>query len=270
MNRVVVGTCLVLTLVAPTASARAQESAPGSVAPGSVALGEARAAYESADFAGTLAAVARAEEAASLSREELVELLSLRALAELATSASAPLDRTLVRLLSLDPGWTPGPSAAPRFVSAVEAARARGVPRLEVHASEVATREGTRVEAHAVDPGLLVRGYRIRWTDAEGGVPRVVDAATALLPPRARALVRAEALGPGGAVLAQSGEVVVRAHDAERAVPGEGGSGDDTLVVVLGVVGAVALVGAAVAVAVVVGTGPGSDQTMLSSPVLRW
>ena len=269
---------LALGLARQSASAQssAQSSAPASQESRPVAA--AHSAYESADFAGTLAEVARAE-AGSLSRVELLDVLELRALAEIATDASEALDRTLTRLLSLEPAWMPSGSAAPRFLAAVEEVRARGVARLEVRATAVDTSDGTRVEARATDPAQLVRGYRIVWrTDhaapATAAVERVIEGSTALIPTGGPVLVWAEAIGPGGAVIARSVQTRVRGRDHEAApvvevttVAPTSGEPDETLAIVLGVVGGLVLVGGAVTLGVVLGSG--NDQTIVM-PVVRW
>jgi len=250
-------------LAAPGAHA---QTAVGQRAP---TLAEARAAYENADFAGTLEALSSVEDGTGLSRDDVLALLELRALTEFATGASGALDSTLTRLLSLEPGYTPGPASAPRFAAVVETVRARGILPLELAGEATLETSGVRITLRTVDPSGLVRAHRIHWR--EDGREQSAEGSDVLVPTEQSSLDWwAEALGPGGAVLAQTERTDAAApSSAEDSGPQPSRAGDDdaTLAIVLGIVAGVALVGGAVAVGPGVAGAPGDTVV---TPVVRW
>jgi len=237
------------------------------------ALTEARAAYENADFASTLEALSRVEAGSGLTRADVLALLELRALTEFATGATAALDSTLTRLLSLEPSYAAGPSAAPRFAALVETVRARGVLTLELTGTATPAPTGVRIALRTIDPSGLVLAHRVHWRDQ--GLEQSAEGTDVLVPTERSSLSWwAEAIGPGGAVLARTEptEPTPAARSSatgDRATPAaSGGADDSTLAIVLGVVAGVALVGGAIAVGIVVAGGAPADTVLM--PAVRW
>ncbi len=250
------------SLIAP--GAHAQTAA----ARGTPALAEARAAYENADFAGTLAALSSMEDDAGLSRDDLLALLELRALTEFATGAGGALDSSLARLLSLEPGYTAGPTAAPRFAAVVETVRARGILPFELAGEARLEAAGVRITLRTVDPSGLVRAHRIHWR--EDGREQSAEGSDVLVPTEQSSLSWwGEAIGPGGAVLARTGPPDAAPPVAAEGSPTQPPSGEDaTLAIVLGIVAGVALAGGAIVVGIVVADGARADTVV--TPAVRW
>jgi hypothetical protein len=239
-------------------------------------LDAAEERLQQADFAGAVRALDAAEGTETgLSREEVVQLYSRRALAHLALGDPARMEEDLVRLFALEPEHVFGPETRPEIREAFARTRAEQEP-LTLRVTHRAEPGGLVVEAVlSGDPTGLVRTVRLagrrsgaEWVRGEGE--------SLVVPLSAGSDVEyyAEAIGPGGAVLvAEGSELQPRRASFGGGAGGEGGGpppggGDDDSVVlwvVVGAVGVALLVGAIILFATV---GGGSDATQPDPPVI--
>jgi hypothetical protein len=162
---------------------------------------------EGADFAAALEAFAAAEAGHGLTRGDLVRLYAHRAVVRFAVGNHAAMEADLVRLLALDPEATPPASAPPPVRAALERVRAQGVDQPRLTAHPVQASDGVRVMARVTrgPPDLVtkVRVFaRIRGTDRWVSGDRRVSV---LAGPGTHIDWYAEAVGPGGAVIARIG-----------------------------------------------------------------
>jgi hypothetical protein len=254
MDRAALVVCLVLL---PPAVAGAQEAAPRA------ALDAAIAHAEDADFASALAAFEEAEAGASLDRGALVRLFAHRATVHFALGELAAMEADLTRLLALDPEATPPTSAPPPVHDAL--LRLRGSvqpPALE--AAVHATGTGLEVRAHVREGGAdLVRGLRAwgraeggTWSRGEGGVVSITAA------PGTEVEWYAEAIGPGGAVVASTGDAASPRHARVPLPPPAPGGSDDTAWWLIGGGAAAMVIGAVVAGIAVAATQSGPGTTV--------
>jgi hypothetical protein len=163
--------------------------------------------YEDADFQGALDAFARAEAATDLTRADLVRLYTRRAMVHHAMQHPDELEADVFRLANLDRAVRLPRAAPPAVRRAYEQAVARVASLLRVDVEAEAMPGGTRLVARVSDDNAgLVQSLRVRARTA-GGAWRRTDRATLEVPAAAGATVEyvAEAVGPGGAVLAQAG-----------------------------------------------------------------
>ena len=175
-----------------------------------------------ADFEAALATFAAAEARDDLSRADLVRLLESRAYVHFATGDHRALENDVAMLAALSPSHRFDVSIPPevRELHALAAEAAGERLHLEVEALELASGV-VEVRALAVgDPGGLVGRVRVfvreaggPWAEGGGGVRLPA-------PTGARVEWYAEAVGPGGAIVANQGT----ADDPERL----GRSGSDT------------------------------------------
>lgn len=233
--------------------------------------------YENADFPRAIQAFARAEAASDLQRADVVELLVRRALVHFAMNAEARMREDLRRLATLEPNHVLGAETPPAVRAAFESVR-----------RDLEGRIALRVESHAIPDGVhlavevtgdaagLVRSVRLgarspggEWTEREGNEIDV---------PAAEVEYYAEAIGPGGAVLASDGSRdAPRTASAGGVVAGGGGGaviggddeGDEGGAPIWLFVGLGAVAVAAAVVAVVLITSAQSDQTQLGAPTVE-
>ena len=167
-----------------------------------------RAQLEQADFQGAIIALQQAEAESDLTRDDVLDLLEVRALAQLGLRDEAAVDRELVRIATLDPAHRFGRDAPPELAEAFARVLASAPGRLALQV-DVAARDGHveltgRVEG---DAGALVRVTRVfgrtgtaaPWRSSSNGSLRLIG------PPGASAQYYAVAVGPGGASLASAG-----------------------------------------------------------------
>lgn len=166
----------------------------------------ARQRLEEADFEGSISAAAEAEREGDLTLADYVALLESRALAHLALGDEAGMRTDLIALASIDRNHSFPDSAPPALREAFASAR-REVPRalgLRVAREE---RDGM-LHFEAVvedDTASLVRALRIEARSGTGAWIRGQNGAVEVPRTDARVDYFAEALGPGGAVLASDG-----------------------------------------------------------------
>jgi hypothetical protein len=170
-------------------------------------IDEGERKYEDADFPGALDAFARAEAATDLTRDDLVRLYTRRAMVHHAMQHPEELEADVFRLANLDRALRLPRAVPPAVRRAYEQAVTRVTSLLRVDVEAEAMPGGTRLVARVSDDNAgLVQSLRVRARTA-GGAWRRTDRATLELPAAAGATVEyvAEAIGPGGAVLAQAG-----------------------------------------------------------------
>lgn len=167
-------------------------------------IDEARAAYDATQHERGLELLEQAEAGTELSREDLAELLLLRAMIHRALRQMDLAEVDLFRLAALDPERELGREVHPslRRLFATVQQRVPGPVRLEASAE----REGETVEIRVAvndDVAALAQGFRIHGR-AAGGAWRESTTATLTVPvaPTETAEYWAEVLGPGGAVIA--------------------------------------------------------------------
>jgi len=247
-------------------------SGPAAEAAAQSAVDRGVASYEAGEFEAALQAFAEAEEGDSLRRDELVRLLSTRALLYFAEDRSEAMLRDLRALASLEPQYDLGPRAPPAVREAFDRARARAAEGLRLDVRARSSDDGVQVTARPAGDGAgLVRSIELSVRPPEGSWQRsrsgeVTLAVTGL----DWVEYAAAALGPGQAVLVRRGtetlpqRLVLRPSDA-----GGSGDGGPDLGLLLGLgLGGAALVAAVVVVAVVVAAGSGGDR--LAPPQIEW
>jgi hypothetical protein len=216
---------------------------------------------EDADFASALAAFEEAESARSLGRDELVRLYAHRATVQFALGQTPAMEADLRRLVALDPHAALPASAPPPVGDALDALRAEPhTPEIDADARAIAT--GAEIRASVREGRAdLVRGLRAwgrrdtgEWESGEGGAVTIDAVATDTV------LWYAEALGPGGVVVASHGTRTAPLSltmPAPSAVAG----GDDSLTWWLVGGGSAAIVVGAVVTGVVLALGAGGSST---------
>lgn len=292
---IVVGSWLLVSVAAPAA---AQLSAPPASS-GSRALG----ASTSIEGAEELVDQGHFQEAldaldglaqGTLNRDSLLQLLEVRALAQLALSQSGAMRRTLAQLVAVDPEHDLPDHYPPPVRNALEAERSRSPGALTVDVRASAMDGGVRLTAEvAHDPGGLVAGTHLRtrgtgeaYTDHEGEtLERPLGAGE-------RIEYTAVAVGLGGVVLATALErtwmasAVTRGDGTGAGTAGTAGAAgaagshsteepadEGTWWLWVGILAGV-LVAAAVVTGVVVGTSNGDsgpdDGHLTYTPVIHW
>jgi hypothetical protein len=249
-----------------------QEAAP---APRSDAE-RARALLGEADFEGALAAANAAEAGSSLDRDGLVQLLETRVLIQAGLGRQADLERDLARLATLAPDRPAPPSFPPPVAQALARAQAAAVP-IGVEAQVSTDALGATVTGAAQgDAGGLVRTVQL--------VARVGEAAwqssstgtlTMEVAPGETLSYYAEAIGPGGVLLATAGseaEPLTRTRAPALAVdpeplPVAPPSDDTPLFIGLGVGGGVLVLGVVIVIAAVATST--NDTTLVTLPMER-
>ncbi len=232
-------------------------SALPSVVSAQAALAAVRARYADGDFEGLLHEEERLEREGSLTRDELLDALELRALAQRALGDEPGAERTLRMLAWIAPDHALGREVPPVLRARFEALVAGGrAPSIE---TEPTTEGGTfRLEAQLPDdPEHVVRRIELR-ARAEGGEWHIiVDRPLTLTAGRGtRVEWETRAIGPASAGVATA-----------RGTTTMPGGSDDTLVwALVGTGVGLAVVGAAIAVVVV--SLDRRIETVVEGPVL--
>ncbi len=252
---------------------------------------EARNAYNSAHHEHGLELLDQAEAGTDLSREDLEELLLLRAMLHRAEHHMDLAEVDLFRLAALDPSRQLGREVHPTLRRLFETVRER-VPR-PLRLDATAQRNGETVDVRVVvtdDAAGLTQGFRVhgrsdssRWLDTTDATLTIPVA------PNEGAEYWAEAIGPGGAVIASVGTAtnperveasgvsadtvatgpdLTVSDDSTTTGPatGGGGGGIPDWVWIVGGVGLAVIVAAIVTVVVL--TVP-NDQTQLGRPSVQ-
>jgi hypothetical protein len=227
---------------------------------------EARAKFEQASFEPALALLEEAGNANDLARDDVVALLRLRALVHLALGKKEAMATDVRMLVGLEPDARFGPSVPPEIVEQAEAARREAGAPLAVVAGIRPSSSGIRIVA-SVDgePASLVQRIDVYARSGDGAWRR----GTTSVSVEGSQLVRyyAEAIGPGGAVLASDGTRAEPLRFGEPVDTGDAAGSPNWLAVGLGTAGAVILAGVAVSIAVVA-TGGEGDRTQPTAPMV--
>lgn len=243
------------------------------------ALDRARAHLERAEFAQALTALEEAAGSTDLTEAEVVHLAELRALAHHAIGEDGQMRSDLLLLALLEPEHSFDPAVPPAVRRAFDrlAGEVRE-PRLRVDVQNVPG--GARVVARLEEPSQVVRAVRVlsrvpggTWLTSDGELQVPAAAGTTLE-------LYAEAVGPGGWVLAREGSasepLTARVAAAAAAPPSaappmtpeeEQESGDAVWPFLVG--GAALAAAVAVVVALLV-TSSGDEGTQLGAPTADW
>ncbi len=226
---------------------------------------EGRRLYEEAEFVSALDALGRAEAQTDLTLADLEALLAQRVLVQVALGNQDAVRADLRRLLAVAPDHTLARGAPPEVARLFTELRAESTGSVRVVASTDAAAASVTITVRAEnDWASLVRTVRTSARVVGTADWDVATDAPLLVPtvPGDRVEYFVEAIGPGGAVLAQSGS----AESPLRAAAGAGAevaSSGEIWPIIVGVVVGLVVVGVAVAVAVVV-TQPPIVSTQLS------
>lgn len=188
---------------------------------------QARDAYNSARHEQALELLERAEDGDDLTREDLAELLTLRAMAHRARRQMDLAEVDLFRLASLDPEHELGrrvhPTLRQLFATVLE--RVPGPVNLDVDAQRAGDVVTVRASIND-DVAALAQGFRIHARSVSGSWQTSSQAELALsVMPRDAAEYFAEALGPGGAVIASEGSAAAPLRLEPGATNESGGVG---------------------------------------------
>jgi len=236
---------------------------------------EGRRLYEEAEFVEALDVLGRAASGTDLTLPELVELLELRALAHSAVGDEPAVREDLRTLAAVAPEHTLPRGMPPdvqRMFTEIRAS-ATGSPRLIATPSVAGPATGNGVIVAVTvenDWASVVRAVRIRGRVEEGAYLEATDAPLFVAAPLGTVIsYYAEAIGPGGAVVATAGSVespLSYAGAEERA--GEGGELDPWPFVIAG--GAALVLGVIIAIVVVATSGAPSSNTQVEPFVVRF
>lgn len=235
------------------------------------AVDDAQRLYEGAEFASALAALDRAEQADDLTRDELQRALELRLLLHLAMESPERLEADLTRLLTLAPDYRPGDEMPPEVHEALESVRPRVAAPLAVRASATEIGDTVRVDASVEnDPADLTQGVRVGTRTGDGEPSIGASPASVSIPAGAALLYWAEAVGPGGVVIARDGSAEAPLRFESSAGLATEGGGDDALPwIITGVIVGALVVAGAIVLGVVLASEQGpSDRTQPTLPMV--
>lgn len=246
-----------------------------SIARAHALVDEGRRLYEEAEFVEALDVLGRAASGDDLTLPELVELLELRALVHSAVGDEPAVREDLRTLAAVAPEHTLPRGMPPdvqRMFTEIRAS-ATGSPRLIATPSVAgpATGNGVIVEVQVEnDWASVVRAVRIRGRAEGGSYAEAVDAPLFVAAPLGAVIsYYAEAIGPGGAVIATAGsEAAPLSYAGAEARSGEGGGLDPWPFVIAG--GAALVLGAVIAIVAVAATSTPSNTTQVEPFVVRF
>ena len=188
---------LIVLVVASTALAAAPARAD------QAALEQARQLFWEARFEDALAAADRAEQGDDLTREDLIALYELRAQIERGQRDRDGMRAALERLAAVDPDHEFGRAIPPDIVALFDELRADASAPIAVDARAEPRSDGAVVHATAAeDPLGLVREVRVHARQPGG---EWQTGTSPLETGSATVEYYAEAVGPGGAVIASAG-----------------------------------------------------------------
>ncbi|MDQ3035559.1 MAG: hypothetical protein M3Y87_24345 [Myxococcota bacterium] len=233
---------------------------------------EGRRHYEEAEFARALDALGRAEAASDLEVDDVVMLFETRALVHLATGDEDAMRADLRRLVAIAPTHAPGRDAPPDVMRAIQQIRAERHGLLRVLPSTEAAAAGITIAVRVENDWADV----VREVRTSGRVQGATDwqqvrDASLLVTTAAGDVVEyyAEAIGPGGAVLARSGSDDDPLRVAGSDAPVQAGGEAEVWPWIVG--GAlVALAAGAIVTAVVLTSDSGTVSTQVEPFVVRF
>jgi hypothetical protein len=229
---------------------------------------EGQRLYEEAEFVAALDALGRADHATDLEREDLERLFEIRALVHLAMGNTDAMRTDLQRLAALAPDHSLPRSAPPDVARAFAEIRGQSPGAVRVLATTEASPAGVTIAARAEnDWASIVRTVRV--SGRVQGAPSWEHATDApLLVATSGGVVEyyAEAIGPGGVVVARTGSASEPLRAAGAGGGGGGGEAWPWVLVALGV----AVVAGGVVVGVVLGTESGTPVTQVEPFTVRF
>jgi len=226
---------------------------------------EGRSLYEEADFVGALDALGRAEAGSDLTLADLEVLFEQRVLVQVALANEAGVRADLRRLLAVAPEHVLPRGAPPEVVRLFAELRAEGAGSVRVVVTTDAAADGVTIFVRGEnDWAGIIRSVRTSARVVGNDAWDVATDAPLLVPTSAGERVEyfAEAIGPGGAVLARAGSPEAPLGASSRGAPAAAG-GEETWPIVLAVVAGVLVAGAVVG-GVVGGTQSPTVSTQLS------
>lgn len=255
----------------------------GSALADSSRLEEAKRYYEEAEFSKALDVLDRSEFGGSLTRSDLLELMTIRAMIHFALDDERSLHSTLIKIASLSPNFIFPKSAPPALRDKFKEAKKETSGQLQLKV--LVSRQTSSVSLHPEiehDPGKIVRETRL-YTRSGGDSWKLSSGVSVELPLGVGVKVDyyAEAIGPGNTVIASEGsrsvpkEIVITPSAAS--IPGsvpvspaghekeEGGS--MTPWIIVGVVTVAAAVGGFFLIRALTSNGNG-DNTQISPPTI--
>lgn len=263
------GVAAALSMLAPASPARAVDAE----------VERARALLDGGDAAGALRVVAHIEARTDLPASELVTVLVVRALSHAALGDAVALAADARMLVALAPSWQAPADAPEALRAALDEARVAHPtpPELDVDVYPAAGALRIVIEVDDDETGA-VRGTRISWRlDGERSWHRSTESEVLVRGiAGTRVEYHAEALGPGGVVIARTGSEASPERASVPATDDDGTGGLGTMTASSGgsmtlwlAAGAVA-VGALILVLVLVATGGSGERTDLGVPIVEW
>lgn len=248
--------------------------APAALVPATVAraqLEEAQTQYEEASFEAALEALERAWQGDDLDQDDLIAVLRLRALVHLGLGDLDAVREDVRLLLSLQPDLQLDESLPPEVHAAAEDLRAEVGQGIRVRSIVEPTDTGVWIDAEVEGaPAELLRGVRVSGRAGEEAWRSTQEPPLEVTVPGGGTVTyHAEALGPGGAVIAREGSAenpLLWSATGEASTPEEADGGSSGAWLWAGVgAGAAAVVGAVVAI-VLLGGSSENDHTRPSLP----
>ena len=233
---------------------------------------EGRRLYEEAEFVQALDTLGRAEGQSDLTLADLEVLFEQRALVNVALGNQDAVRADLRRLLAVAPDHHLARGAPPDVARLFAELRAESTGAVRVVATTESSADGVTVLVRAEnDWAGVVRAVRtsgrvVGTSDWDSSTDAPLLVATV---PGDRVEYFAEAIGPGGAVLARSGSADAPLSAAAGAAAPIAASNEEIWPFIVGGVGGLVVIGVIIAV-VVVATSPPTVQTQLSPFTVRF
>lgn len=190
-------------------------------------IDQARRAYDRARHDRALELLQEAEDGEDLTRDDLVELLLLRAMAHRAQRDMELAEVDMFRLAELDPERQLGREIHPQLRRLFDRVRERVTRAVRINVRAAREGEVVTIEAEVTDDvAALAQGFRIFGRAAGGSLQQTSEPRLEIHVPASQAAEYwAEVIGPGGAVIA------THASEASPArVDAVGGGGGDAIV----------------------------------------
>jgi tetratricopeptide (TPR) repeat protein len=240
---------------------------PAGVSAQGSAMEEGIAHFEAGEFEAAQEALDRALWHTTLEVEQFQELLVQRAIVELARGDEQGAETDLLRLASLDPEYAFDRSTPPQVREAFEQAAGRVSRPMSLRLSHREEEGEVTIEASAVsDIAGLVTGVKVYARVGDGPFAEGEAMVSVEAEDGSTVDYYAEAIGPGGSVVAREGRsgaplsFPVGGEDEEAE---EDGGGNTALWVTLVVVGALAIAGGVVAAVLLTQSQETSVQPMI-------
>ena len=184
-------------------------------------LDEAARRYAEADFAGAIEAFAQAEASNDLSREDLIALYTSRSLVRFAMQEIDAVEEDLTRLATLDPDLEVPPDMPPAMQEMFARVKERIRTAIAVEGRVERVRNGLRVRAEVTGDVMgIVRDVAVHGRAGGAAWEHGADGELFVQDPSVLLQWYVEAIGPGGAVVANHGaQDAPLVREPPRAVP---------------------------------------------------